>query len=208
MKLTTEARIALPPDEVFAALLDVERVAECLPNGVITGKTGPGRHTGELRVSFGRRAAVYTGTVRIAEIDHAARRIALIASGKEQSGLGEANASLTVRVSADGTGSTLSIETDLLLSGRITQFARGTLGEVSGRLVTEFARNVERLPAVHPPAPTAPEVPSPSPSPEPLPSPAPRRGPLLSVAAAAVGVALLGYGLRRRLGRQSAPTRD
>lgn len=146
MQLSNEIHIARPPAEVFDALLDVERVAECMPGSTLTGKTAEDTYGGEVKVKVGPLTAAYSGTVRYAEVDRENRRIVLNASGKEASGQGNAEAHVVATVaSGTGDGTNVAIETDLTIRGKVAQFGRGVIGEVSQRLIGQFAGNVESL---------------------------------------------------------------
>jgi carbon monoxide dehydrogenase subunit G len=145
MKLTNEVRIARSPAEVFDALLDVERVAGCLPGSTLTGRTEENTYAGEVRVKIGPLRAAYSGTVRYLEVDRDAGAVVLKASGKETSGQGNADAHVAVTVRPDGEGTVVSLDTDLMVRGRVAQFGSGVIGEVSERLIDQFAGNVDQL---------------------------------------------------------------
>jgi carbon monoxide dehydrogenase subunit G len=145
MKLTNEVHIERDPAEVFDTLLDVERIATCMPGSRLIGRVGDDTYQGEVKVKIGPLGVAYTGTVRFLEIDREARTAILKASGKEQHGQGNADAHVTARVLPDGTGSKVAIETDLMIRGKVAQFGRGVIGEVSQRLIGQFAGNVEQL---------------------------------------------------------------
>jgi carbon monoxide dehydrogenase subunit G len=154
MKLTNEVRIARPPDEVFAALLDGERVAGCMPGSRLTRKTGENTYAGEVTVRVGPISAAYSGTVRYLELDrpsgNSAGRIVFRASARERSGQGDADARVAVTVSPDTVsqesgGACLSIDTDLMIRGRVAQFGPGVMGELSEQLISRFAQNVEHM---------------------------------------------------------------
>jgi len=154
MKLTNEVRIARPPDEVFEALLDGERVAGCVPGSRLTRKTGENTYAGEVTVRVGPISAAYSGTVRYLELNRpsgdSAGRIVFRASAREKSRQGDADARVTVTVSADTVsqdsgGAYLSIDADLMIRGRVAQFGQGVMGELSQQLIRRFAQNVEQM---------------------------------------------------------------
>lgn len=145
MKLANEMRIGRPPAEVFDALLDVERVAGCMPGSKLTGKTAEDTYDGEVKVRVGPLSVAYSGTVRYVEVEREDRRITLKASGKEKSGQGNADAHVVASVLTDGDGSKVSIDTDLMVRGKVAQFGSGVISEVSERLIGQFAGNVEQL---------------------------------------------------------------
>jgi carbon monoxide dehydrogenase subunit G len=201
MKLTNEVHIAQDPAAVFATLLDVERVAGCMPGSKLTGRVDDSTYSGEVKVKVGPLGVSYTGTVKFLSVDSSARVAVLKASGREQHGQGNADAHVTARVLPDGAGSKVAIETDLMIRGKVAQFGRGVIGEVSQRLIDQFAQNVEKsfttngsAPAAAAAAPAA-EAPA-------LDGLSLVLGPLLKRAApVAAGVAiglLAGFGLRRK----------
>jgi hypothetical protein len=154
MKLANQVRIARPPEEVFDALLDGEHVASCVPGGRLTGQTSENTFAGEMTVQVGPISAAYSGTVRYLAFDRpsgeSAGRIALRASAREKSGQGDADAHVAVTVSPDTVshdsgGACLSIDTDLMIRGRVAQFGHGVMGELSQQLIGRFARNLEHL---------------------------------------------------------------
>ncbi|ALG14316.1 SRPBCC family protein [Kibdelosporangium phytohabitans] len=197
MKLTNEVHIAQDPATVFSTLLDVERVAGCMPGSKLTGRVDDSTYSGEVKVKVGPLGVSYTGTVKFLSIDQAARTAVLKASGREQHGQGNADAHVTARVLADGDGSKISIETDLMIRGKVAQFGRGVIGEVSQRLIDQFAQNVEK--SFDDPTPS---MVAPAAEPEALDGTALVLVPLLKrFAPVAVGVALglvAGLGLRRK----------
>lgn len=144
MKLTNEVHIAQDPATVFATLLDVERVAGCMPGSRLTGRVDDQTYSGEVKVKVGPLGVAYTGTVKFLSVDAESRTAVLKASGREQHGQGNADAHVTARVLPDGSGSKVAIETDLMIRGKVAQFGRGVIGEVSQRLIDQFAANVEK----------------------------------------------------------------
>lgn len=195
MKLTNEVHIAQDPAKVFKTLLDVERVAGCMPGSKLTGRVDDSTYSGEVKVKVGPLGVSYTGTVKFLSVDESSRTAVLKASGREQHGQGNADAHVTARVLPDGDGSKVSIETDLMIRGKVAQFGRGVIGEVSQRLIDQFAQNVEK-------SFTTSGAPAPVVSSEPLDGAALVVAPLLKrFAPVAAGVALgllAGLSLRRR----------
>lgn len=212
MRLTYEVRIAQPANAVFDTLLQVDRAADCVPGGRLTGSTpgdgrdGAARYAGAAAVRVGPLRTAYDGTARYLEVDRDARVIALRASGTERSGQGDADAYILIRVLPDDADaapharSVLSVEVDLLVRGRVAQLGQGVVGELGRRLIAEFAGNVEHLLATPP-----------APPPAPAPAPPPAAGPTAGrarkcptpaafaagVAAAATAGVLLRHWLRR-----------
>jgi uncharacterized protein len=145
MRLTNKVDLPAPPEEVFTLLNDVERVAPCLPGATLEGSDGDGAYKGRVKVKVGPITAAYQGTVRFLEVDEGAHRLVLDARGKEQSGSGNAEAKVEVQVEPHESGSTLTLDTDLVVRGKVAQFGRGAMGEVSQKLMEQFARNLSGL---------------------------------------------------------------
>jgi len=142
MKLQNSFRLAESPDRVLDLLLDVERIAECLPGSQLTGRDGDA-YEGHVKVKVGPLSVAYHGSVRFIEVDRESRSVALTASGREQRGQGDAQAHVMAHVEPDADGSKVSLDTDLMIRGKVAQFGRGVIGDVSQRMMDEFARNVE-----------------------------------------------------------------
>jgi uncharacterized protein len=146
MNLNNTIVVAGDPTEVFALLQDVERVASCMPGTKLLGQTGDA-HIGEVKIKVGPLSVTYDGELRFLEVDPDQNTLVMKASGKETTGNGGAEAHMKVAVNPDPGGSTISIDTDLLVRGRVAQFGRGAIAEVSSALVEEFARNLGELSA-------------------------------------------------------------
>lgn len=142
MRLRNEVRVPADPDTLFELLLDIQRIAPCLPGGALEGRDGDA-YTGTVKTKVGPITASYRGTVRFQETDNTARHAVLIASGTEQNGSGNAAARVQAQVTPDGNGSVVSLDTDLVIRGRVAQFGRGVLGDVSARLLEQFAQNIQ-----------------------------------------------------------------
>lgn len=144
MQLRNTFGVPAAPDEAFTALLDMQRVAPCMPGAQLTSSEGD-THQGRLKLRIGPITAAYQGTVTIDDADHATRTARLKAVGEEVGGQGAATASVTatVRPADQGRGSTVEVVTDLDIRGKAAQFGRGALGEVTQRVLDQFARNLE-----------------------------------------------------------------
>ncbi|WP_263248038.1 SRPBCC family protein [Saccharopolyspora rosea] len=145
MRLSNEVVLPAAPDEVFALLGDVERVAPCLPGATLEGREGDDSYRGRVRVKVGPISASYRGTVRFLEVDESGNRLVLDARGSDEHGSGGAEAKVQVRVRPHDEGSLLSLDTDLVIRGKVAQFGRGALGTVSQQLMEKFARNLGGL---------------------------------------------------------------
>lgn len=143
MQLRNTFSVPAAPDDAFAALLDLERIAPCMPGAELTGRDGDA-YEGRLKLRIGPITAAYQGSVTVDAADAAARRARLTASGNEIGGQGAADATVVATVTADGAArSEVEVITDLDIRGKAAQFGRGALGEVTQRVLDQFARNLE-----------------------------------------------------------------
>ena len=131
MEIKDSFRVSRGLDETWRTLLDIERIAPCLPGAELREVEGD-EYRGVVKVKVGPITAQYQGTATLAEVDEGARRLRIDASGRDTRGQGNAKAAITVTMAADGTGTRIEIDTDLTISGKVAQFARGgVLQEVS-----------------------------------------------------------------------------
>ncbi|MEV0600261.1 SRPBCC family protein [Streptomyces sp. NPDC050315] len=160
MLLTNTVPVKAPPDQVFALLNDVERVASCMPGAALGGQDGDAWQ-GRVTVKVGPITAAYAGTVRFLEADAGERRLRVQARGADTHGSGDAEAEVTLVVAEAPEGALLRLDTDLVIRGKIAQFGKGAIGAVSDRILQQFAQNLgslldqERVPAGPSPVPTA-----------------------------------------------------
>ncbi|QUH02587.1 SRPBCC family protein [Saccharopolyspora erythraea] len=172
MRLTNEVVLPAPPEQVFDLINDVERVAPCMPGATLQGRSGDDGYQGKVKVKVGPISAAYSGVVRFLEVDRAGSSIVLDARGADQHGGGAAEAKVRVQVRPHDDGSVLSLDTDLVIRGKVAQFGRGALGDVSQKLMEQFAGNLSGLlaepaPAASPAEPaSAPPTAAPAPEPQ------------------------------------------
>lgn len=145
MQLSNKVTLPAPPERLFALLNDVERVAPCLPGATLEGRTEDEAYRGRVQVKVGPITAAYRGTVRFVEADQQARRLVLDARGSDERGSGNAEAKVTVNIEPDGEGSALALDTDLVIRGKVAQFGKGAIGDVSQQLMDRFAQNLAGL---------------------------------------------------------------
>ncbi|WP_406723754.1 SRPBCC family protein [Streptomyces sp. GD-15H] len=138
MELHHEFTIPVPVDDASPALLDIERVAPCLP-GATVEEHDDKTVTGSVKVKVGPVAVTYRGTAVFEERDETAHRMVLVASGRETRGQGTARATVTGTLSERDGGTAVSVRTDLTVTGRPAQFGRGVLAEVGERIIGQFA---------------------------------------------------------------------
>jgi carbon monoxide dehydrogenase subunit G len=139
MKLEHEFTVPAPIDEAWKVLLDVERVAPCMPGATLLTVDGDS-FTGTVKVKVGPIQVTYKGQAKFAERDDSSHRAVIEASGKEARGSGTAAATVTaVLTDAGGSATKVNVETDLNVTGRPAQFGRGVMAEVGGKLIGQFA---------------------------------------------------------------------
>jgi uncharacterized protein len=138
MKLENEFTVPAPVEQAWEVLLDVERVAPCLPGASIEGSEGD-EHTGTMTIKIGPITTRYTGTVRIEEADEAARRAVMRAHARDSRGQGTAAATITSSMEAVEGGTRVHVETDMRVTGPAAQFGRGVMQDVSAKLMGRFA---------------------------------------------------------------------
>jgi carbon monoxide dehydrogenase subunit G len=146
IELDNSFTVPVPPEQAWHVLLDVERIAPCMPGASVTSVEGD-EVAGQVKVKLGPLSLSYKGTAKFTEKDQASHSIAIEASGKETRGAGTASATVHAGLKpADTEGQTLvSIHTSLNVTGRPAQFGRSLLPEVSGKLISQFAANLEAL---------------------------------------------------------------
>jgi carbon monoxide dehydrogenase subunit G len=138
MKLHNEFTVAAPLERAWDVMLDVERVAPCLPGAAIDSRDGDD-YAGSMAIKIGPITARYAGTVRILEADEAAHRAVMRAQAAEQRGQGTAAATITSILEPAGDGTRVRVETDMQVSGPAAQFGRGVMQDVSTKLMKRFA---------------------------------------------------------------------
>ncbi|QIY75407.1 SRPBCC family protein [Streptomyces sp. RLB1-33] len=143
MELHHEFTVPVPVDDAWRALLDVERIAPCMPGATVDDYDGK-TVTGSVKVKVGPITVTYRGTAVFEEQDESAHRMVLIASGKETRGQGTARATVTGTLGERDGGTAVSVRTDLTVTGRPAQFGRGVLAEVGDKLVGQFAECLAR----------------------------------------------------------------
>jgi uncharacterized protein len=189
-------------------LLDVPRMARCMPGATLTEARDDRSYAGNVVVKLGPVRLTFAGEARIAELDDAARRAKVEAKGSDTKGRGSAQAKLDFVLVGDGATTRVDVTTDLQLTGSVAQYGRGAglIKEVANQLVGEFAGNLAReIAASETPqrdATTAPAAPPPTPSEPPETRPRPAAPPPAAPPSAAPvsGIAILVKALRVLIG--------
>jgi uncharacterized protein len=142
MELTNDFRVGLPVEEAWAVLTDVERIAPCMPGAQLQEVEGD-EYRGVVKVKVGPITAQYKGAATFVDLDKENHVAVLRAEGRETRGQGNANATITATLTPDGDGTAVSVVTDLTVTGRVAQFGRGVLADVSAKLLGQFVDCLE-----------------------------------------------------------------
>jgi carbon monoxide dehydrogenase subunit G len=141
MKLEQSFTVEAPLERVWAALIDVERIAPCLPGAEITGVDGSGAYQGTFSVKLGPTTAAYRGTLRLDAVDDAARTATMSAKGTDKRGQGGASATIVSTMREEAGATQVDVLTDFHITGRLARFGRsGMIEDISKRLMREFAQ--------------------------------------------------------------------
>ncbi len=161
--------VPLPPDDAWRILMDIERIAPCMPGAELTEKVDDRTYKGKVGVRLGPVALSFAGTARFEEIDDANHVARVKASGNDAKGRGGANSVVSFQVEPQGTGSKVLVHTNLTLSGSVAQYGRGAgmIQEVSAQLIKQFATSLRTMIDAEPvatpaPAPVTPEAAAPA----------------------------------------------
>lgn len=143
MRIEDGFRVDVPVEQSWPVLLDIERIAACLPGAELRSAEG-GEFRGVVHVKLGSMRAEYEGTARFEDIVEDERRIVVRAEGTEVHGQGRASATVTATLTPDGGGTAVAVVTDLNITGPVAQFGRGVIQSVSSTLMREFVADLER----------------------------------------------------------------
>ena len=142
MKIQDEFRVGVPVEVAWNVLLDVEGIAPCMPGAQLQEVEGD-EYRGTVKVKVGPITAQYKGAARIVEADETARRVVIKADGRDTRGQGNASATITAVLAPDGDGTRVNIDTDLNVTGKVAQFGRGVMADVSAKLLAQFVSCLE-----------------------------------------------------------------
>ncbi|MFO7589551.1 MAG: SRPBCC family protein [Acidimicrobiia bacterium] len=137
MQITDTFRVEVPVEQAWNVLLDVERIAPCMPGAQLQEVEGD-EYRGIVKIKVGPITAQYKGAARILEADESARRIVIKGEGRDTRGQGNASATVTALLAESGGGTDVSIDTDLQVTGKVAQFGRGVMADVSAKLLGQF----------------------------------------------------------------------
>jgi carbon monoxide dehydrogenase subunit G len=144
MKLRNEFTVQAPREQAWPVLLDIPRVAACLPGAELEAPQGDGIYRGKMKVKLGPITATYMGTITLRDVDEDAHTASIEVRARELKGQGAATAMITNRLERSATGTRVHVETDLSVTGRPAQLGRGLLEEVAGSMLQDFATRIER----------------------------------------------------------------
>jgi carbon monoxide dehydrogenase subunit G len=142
MELTNEFRVNVPVGDAWVVLTDVERIAPCMPGADLQEVEGD-EYRGVVKVKVGPITAQYKGAARFIEKDEAGHKAVLKAEGRDTRGAGNASATITATLSEVDGGTLVKVDTDLTVSGKVAQFGRGVLADVSAKLLNQFVDCLE-----------------------------------------------------------------
>jgi hypothetical protein len=142
MNIEDKFRVGVPVEQAWKVFLDVEGIAPCMPGAQLQEVEGD-EYRGTVKVKVGPITAQYKGVARIVEADEAARRIVIKADGRDTRGQGNASATVTAAFEPDDGGTRVSIDTDLNVTGKVAQFGRGVMADVSSKLLAQFVECLE-----------------------------------------------------------------
>ena len=144
MELNNDFEVAAPVDLVWAVLTDVERIAPCLPGAQLLEIEGD-EFRGVVKIKVGPITAQYKGAASFSERDDVGHRAVLRAEGRDTRGAGNAAADITAELEATDIGTKVTVTTDLTVTGKVAQFGRGVMADVSKKLMGQFAENLSDL---------------------------------------------------------------
>jgi carbon monoxide dehydrogenase subunit G len=142
VELINTFTVGLPVEDTWQVLTDLERIAPCLPGAALLGVDGDD-YRGAVKIKVGPVSAKYEGVARFVERDDGAHRAVIRAEGKDVGGQGNAAATITASLVEQGEGTRVDVRTDLALSGRVAQFGRGVIADVSNKLLGQFVQRLE-----------------------------------------------------------------
>jgi len=142
VELTHEFRVPVPVDQAFALLTDLERIAPCMPGFELREVAGD-EYRGAVKVKVGPMTAQYQGVASFRVRDAANHRAVVRAEGRDTRGQGNAAATVTATLAPEDGGTRVKLHTDLTIHGKVAQFGRGVLADVSSKLLGQFVQNLE-----------------------------------------------------------------
>ena len=143
MKLDNEFRVHAPIERAWEVLTDIPAITPCLPGAALTDHDG-NEYRGTVKIKVGPVTSKYEGKAVFAVVDEDRRHIEIAADGSDSRGSGTASASITADMRADGDHTVVTIATDLKVAGKVAEFGKGMIAEVSGKLIDQFVACIEQ----------------------------------------------------------------
>jgi len=165
MEFDNSFDVPLSPPQAWAVLLDIRRIAPCMPGAELTEVVDAQNYRGKIAVRLGPVALSFAGRVQLEDIDNTNYSARVKAQGNDDKGRGAANATATFRIAPTERGSRVLIHTDLMLSGAVAQYGRGvgmiqaTAAQIIGQFAGNLRAQLDQRPAPAPPPPTVPSPP-------------------------------------------------
>jgi len=141
MEINNSFEVPLPPPDAWKVLMDIPRIATCMPGAELTGVVDKDTYNGKVGVKLGPVALTFAGQVKFTDIDEAGHKARVKAQGKDSKGRGGANANVDFHLEPTAAGSRVLVRTDLTLSGAVAQYGRasGLIQDVAQQLIGQFA---------------------------------------------------------------------
>ena len=180
MDLNHQFTVNVPIDEAWVILTDLERIAPCLPGAQLTEVEGD-TYRGQVKIKVGPILAQFKGQASFVSRNDVAHKATLKGEGRDTTGKGNAAALITAELtSVSPTSTTCTVHTDLTISGKVAQFGRGALADVSDKLLAQFSENLNQL-ITGAPATSTPTTPAAAPAATSAPAPAPSEQPAIRI---------------------------
>jgi uncharacterized protein len=145
MQFDNSFSVPKPIDEVWATMLDLERVIPCVPNARVLEKKDDKSVTAEIKIRLGLMSMDYSGPAEIVERDDAARRAVLSASAREARGQGNARAKVEIQLTEAGDGTDATLHSDVNVTGRAAAMGEGVIAGVTEGMINEFSENLAKI---------------------------------------------------------------
>jgi carbon monoxide dehydrogenase subunit G len=169
MEINNSFEVPLPPKDAWKTLMDIPRIAPCMPGAELTGVLDKDTYNGKVSVRLGPVALTFAGQVKFTDVDETGYRARVKAQGKDSKGRGGANANVDFHLEPSPLGTRVLVKTDLTLSGAVAQYGRasGMIQDVAQQLIGQFADNLRTQLAASQPAAGGP-LPKPQPHSKPI----------------------------------------
>ncbi len=143
MDFTNEFRVSLPIEQAWTLFTDVERIAPCMPGAQLTEVNGD-QYSGTVKIKVGPVIAQFKGVASFEQLDAVNRTMVLKAEGRDTRGQGNASALITAQLTPNGTGTRVTVKTQLKITGKMAQFGKGVIEDISKKLLAQFVDALEK----------------------------------------------------------------